>query len=53
VFQPLFKMFPTMQVGELCQVSMRQLQDSFELIIDVGLVRCRLKTVRFQQGCNI
>lgn len=46
-------MFPTMQVGEICQVSMRQLQDSFKLIMDVCSVRCCVKTVRFQQVCNI
>ena len=46
-------MFPTMQVGEICQVSMRQLQDSFKLIMDVCSVRCCVKTVRFQQGRNI
>jgi hypothetical protein len=53
VFQPLFEVFPTLQVGELCQLSMRQLQDSFKLIMDVSSRRCRLKTVRFPQVCHI
>ena len=53
VFQPFFEVFPTLQVGERCQLSMRQLQDSFRLIMDVSSRRCRLRTVRFQQVCNI
>ena len=53
MLQPLFEVFPTLQVGELCQLSMRQLQDSFKLIMDVSSRRCRLKTVRFPQVCNI
>jgi len=39
--------FPALQVGEPGQVSLRQLQDSFELVMQVGLDRSRLKR------CNI
>lgn len=39
--------FPALQVGELGKLSLRQLQDSFELVMQVGSVRSRLK------GCNI
>ena len=53
MFQPFFEVFPTLQVGELCQLSVRQLQGSFKLIMDVSSLRCRLNTVRFQQVCNI
>src|SRR6478672_3010546 len=39
--------FPALQVGEPGKVSLRQLQDSFELVTQVGSVRSRLKR------CNI
>ena len=42
-------MSPALQIGEPGKVPLRQLQDAFELVMQVGSARCRLKrrNIRF------
>lgn len=45
MFQSLLEVFAMLVVGKLFKLSMRQFQDSFQLVVHFGSVRSRLKTV--------
>jgi len=45
MFQPLREVFAALLLSNLFKLSKRQFQDSFQLVVHVGSVRSRLKTV--------